>query len=162
MRVWLRPAAPPPLDGTLKVASLNVLNYFTTLDQRGAESNPLRLQPPPAPDIELLRQQDKLVALCRAAGVRLVGPNSLGLLNVGTRYFATFSTALNGLQPKAGPIALATQSGAFGSCTYAMASLRGMGFTVVENAGLLKVVPEGNASDFLKTVLRDYNYYTQE
>ena len=58
----LRPAAPPPVDGTLKVASLNVLNYFTTLDQRGAESNPLRLQPPPAPDIELLRQQDKLVA----------------------------------------------------------------------------------------------------
>ena len=58
---------------------------------------------------ELQRQQDKLVALCRAAGVRLVGPNSLGLLNVGTRYFATFSTALNGLQPKAGPIALATE-----------------------------------------------------
>ena len=27
---------------------------------------------------------------------------------------------------------------------------------------LLKVVPEGNASDFLKTVLRDYNYYTQQ
>ncbi len=84
-------------------------------------------------------QQDRLVALCRAAGVRMVGPNSLGLLNVGARYFATFSTALNGLQPKAGPIALATQSGAFGSCTYAMASLRGMGFS--------KIVATGNEAD---------------
>lgn len=84
-------------------------------------------------------QQDRLVALCRAAGVRLVGPNSLGLLNVATRYFATFSTVLNGLQPKVGPIALATQSGAFGSCTYAMASLRGMGFS--------KIVATGNEAD---------------
>jgi acetate---CoA ligase (ADP-forming) len=84
-------------------------------------------------------QQDKLVAMCQAAGVRMVGPNSLGLLNVNTRYFATFSTVLNGLQPKAGPVALATQSGAFGSCTYAMASLRGMGFS--------KIVATGNEAD---------------
>lgn len=84
-------------------------------------------------------QQDRLLAMCRAAGVRLVGPNSLGLLNVDTRYFATFSTALNGLQPRPGPISLATQSGAFGSCTYAMASLRGLGFS--------KIVATGNEAD---------------
>ncbi|MBH1962980.1 MAG: acetate--CoA ligase family protein [Comamonadaceae bacterium] len=84
-------------------------------------------------------QQDKLVAMCHAAGVRMIGPNSLGLLNVETRYFATFSVALNGLQPKPGPISLATQSGAFGSCTYAMASLRGLGFS--------KIVATGNEAD---------------
>lgn len=84
-------------------------------------------------------QQDKLLAMCRAAGVRMVGPNSLGLLNVNTRYFATFSTALNGLQPRPGHISLATQSGAFGSCTYAMASLRGLGFS--------KIVATGNEAD---------------
>ena len=84
-------------------------------------------------------QQDKLLAMCKAAGVRMVGPNSLGLLNVSTRYFATFSTALNGLQPRAGHIALATQSGAFGSCAYAMASLRGLAFS--------KIVATGNEAD---------------
>lgn len=84
-------------------------------------------------------QQDRLVAMCRAAGVRMIGPNSLGLLNVKKRYFATFSTALNGLQPQPGPISLATQSGAFGSCTYAMASLRGLGFS--------KIVATGNEAD---------------
>lgn len=84
-------------------------------------------------------QQDRLLAMCRAAGVRMLGPNSLGLLNVDTRYFATFATALNGLQPQPGPISLATQSGAFGSCTYAMASLRGLGFS--------KIVATGNEAD---------------
>jgi len=84
-------------------------------------------------------QQDRLVALCRAAGVRMVGPNSLGLLNVETGLFATFSTALNGLQPRPGGIALATQSGAFGSCAYGMATLRGLGFS--------KIVATGNEAD---------------
>lgn len=45
-----RPAAPAEVGGSLKVASLNVLNYFTTLGQRGASNA-----------VELQRQQDKLV-----------------------------------------------------------------------------------------------------
>ncbi|WP_249931221.1 acetate--CoA ligase family protein [Ramlibacter sp. 2FC] len=83
--------------------------------------------------------QDRLLAMCRAAGVRMVGPNSLGLLNVDTRFFATFSTALNGLQPRPGVISLATQSGAFGSCAYGMATLRGLGFS--------KIIATGNEAD---------------
>ncbi|WP_342129241.1 acetate--CoA ligase family protein [Hydrogenophaga sp. OTU3427] len=83
--------------------------------------------------------QDRLLALCQAAGVRMVGPNSLGLLNVDTRFFATFSTALNGLQPRPGVISLATQSGAFGSCAYGMATLRGLGFS--------KIIATGNEAD---------------
>lgn len=83
--------------------------------------------------------QDKLRDLCRDAGVRMVGPNSLGILNLENRYFATFSTVLYGLQPRLGKIALATQSGAFGSCAYGMASLRGMGFS--------QIVATGNEAD---------------
>jgi acyl-CoA synthetase (NDP forming) len=83
--------------------------------------------------------QDRLVDMCRDAGVRMLGPNSLGLLNVPTRFFSTFSTALNGLKPRPGPIALATQSGAFGSATYGMASLRGLGFS--------KIIATGNEAD---------------
>ncbi len=83
--------------------------------------------------------QDKLRDLCGAEGVRMVGPNSLGILNLENRYFATFSTVLYGLQPRLGRIALATQSGAFGSCAYGMASLRGMGFS--------QIVATGNEAD---------------
>jgi predicted extracellular nuclease len=46
-----RTAAPAPVGGTLRVANLNVLNYFTTLGQRGANTA-----------TEFQRQQDKLVA----------------------------------------------------------------------------------------------------
>ncbi|MES2533530.1 MAG: CoA-binding protein, partial [Pseudomonadota bacterium] len=83
--------------------------------------------------------QDRLVAMCRESGVRMLGPNSLGLLNVPTRFFSTFSTALNGLKPVPGPISLATQSGAFGSAAYGMASLRGLGFG--------KIIATGNEAD---------------
>lgn len=93
-------------------------------------------------------QQDRLVAMCRAAGVRMLGPNSLGLLNVETRYFATFSTALYGLQPKTGPISLATQSGAFGSAAYGMAMLRGLGFS--------KIIATGNEADIDVAECIDY------
>jgi len=83
--------------------------------------------------------QQKLVTICRENGVRMLGPNSLGLLNLSNCFSATFSTALNGLRPVKGTIALATQSGAFGSATYGMASLRGIGFS--------KIVATGNEAD---------------
>lgn len=83
--------------------------------------------------------QNRLVAICQEAGMRMVGPNALGLLNPSTRFFATFSTALNGLQPRTGVIGLATQSGAFGSATYGMATLRGI--------GLSRVIATGNEAD---------------
>jgi acyl-CoA synthetase (NDP forming) len=84
-------------------------------------------------------QQDAILAKCQASGVRLIGPNSLGLLNVQSGLHATFSTLLDGAKPKAGTIALATQSGAFGSCAYGMATLRGLGFS--------KIVATGNEAD---------------
>ena len=83
--------------------------------------------------------QQRLVDICRGAGMRMIGPNSLGVLNPKTRFFATFSTFLNGMQPQAGVIGLATQSGAFGSATYGMATLRGI--------GLSRVVATGNEAD---------------
>ncbi len=92
--------------------------------------------------------QDRLAALCRAAGVRMLGPNSLGLLNVETRYFATFSTVLYGLAPKTGAISLATQSGAFGSCAYGMATQRGL--------GLSKIIATGNEADIDVAECIDY------
>lgn len=83
--------------------------------------------------------QARLVAICRSANMRMLGPNTLGLLNPSQNFFATFSTALNGLRPKHGVIGLTTQSGAFGSATYGMATLRGI--------GLSRVVATGNEAD---------------
>src|SRR5690606_37272602 len=56
-----RPAV-PEVGGTLRVASLNVLNYFTTLGSRGADT-----------PLELRRQREKLVATLLALDADVAG-----------------------------------------------------------------------------------------
>jgi acyl-CoA synthetase (NDP forming) len=65
----------------------------------------------------------------RAGGMRILGPNSLGLFNAVDGFFGTFATALDGAWPQAGGVGVATQSGAFGSYFFGMAQLRGLGFS---------------------------------
>ena len=57
-----RPAAPDDVGGSLQVAAFNVLNYFTTLDSRGANT----------PE-EFARQQAKIVAAITAIDAEVVG-----------------------------------------------------------------------------------------
>ncbi|WP_375764760.1 ExeM/NucH family extracellular endonuclease [Archangium gephyra] len=57
-----RTAAPEPIAGGLKVASFNVLNYFTTLGSRGANSA-----------LEFARQKAKVVAALEALDADIVG-----------------------------------------------------------------------------------------
>ena len=94
-----------------------------------------------------LRQQ-QLVELAACHGVRLLGPNCLGLVSVRNRYFATFSTALEALTPSPGAISFATQSGAFGSCAYAQAIQRGL--------GIARIVATGNEADIDVTECIDF------
>ncbi len=90
-------------------------------------------------DAEGAALQRKLVDMCHAAGARMLGPNSLGLFNPSIGLYATFGTVFWGMRPIAGPIGVATQSGAFGACAYGMATLRGL--------GLSRVVATGNEAD---------------
>lgn len=73
--------------------------------------------------------QDRLREQASAAGLRILGPNSLGLFNAVDGYFGTFATALDGAWPRAGDIGVATQSGAFGSYFFGLAQRRGLGFS---------------------------------
>jgi hypothetical protein len=59
-----RPAAPPSVGGTLKVASFNVLNYFTTLDEGGPICGPAGDQDCRGADnaVEFARQREKILA----------------------------------------------------------------------------------------------------
>ncbi|MEL6890208.1 MAG: ExeM/NucH family extracellular endonuclease, partial [Actinomycetota bacterium] len=61
-RVDERPAGPPDVGGDLKVASFNVLNYFLTLDQRGADT-----------EVERIRQRDKIVSAVTRMDAAVVG-----------------------------------------------------------------------------------------
>ena len=97
---------------------------------------------------EGLARQNQLVELAKRHGVRLLGPNCLGIVSVRNRYFATFSTALEALTPSPGGISFATQSGAFGSCAYAQAIQRGL--------GIARIVATGNEADIDVTECIDF------
>ena len=94
--------------------------------------------------------QDELVDIARAAGMRMVGPNSLGALSPSNGLFATFSTSFaRGAAPKPGKVAFVTQSGAFGSCTYVMADLRGIGMSRTLATGNEADVDVAHCIDYL-------------
>ena len=81
-----RPAAPPPVGGRLRVAALNTLNFFLTLDY--PTGDPLDNKCGPAQNVECRgadsdqplefeRQRDKLLAAVAGLGADIVGLNEL-------------------------------------------------------------------------------------
>ena len=61
------------------------------------------------------RLQRRLTEVAAETGLRIVGPNCLGVYNSETGFFATFSTTLEDGFPAPGGVALVSQSGAYGS-----------------------------------------------
>ena len=61
------------------------------------------------------RQQRRLTEIAAQTGLRIVGPNCLGVYNSEIGFFATFSTTLEDGFPAPGGVALVSQSGAYGS-----------------------------------------------
>jgi len=77
--------------------------------------------------------QEQLLSICRDAGMRLVGPNCLGVLNTdpAVRLNATFAMAV----PPAGGAGLMSQSGAVGIALLERAASRGLGISSFVSAG---------------------------
>lgn len=75
------------------------------------------------------RSQMQLAASASAAGVRLLGPNCLGFMNIRSHVYATFSPAPNAGRVRAGNIGIVSQSGAFGAYAYSLARERGIGIS---------------------------------
>ncbi len=88
---------------------------------------------------EGIARQDAIRALCRRTGLRVIGPNCLGCFNADTGFTATFSTTLDRGPPKPGGLAIASQSGAYGTHIYFTARGRGL--------GVGKMVTTGNEVD---------------
>lgn len=80
--------------------------------------------------------QDAVAKLAKDNGVRIIGPNSVGCLNVKESIpmgFATSLEAENGF--KRGNIGLVSQSGALGFSVFGLAQEEELGFTYVVNTG---------------------------
>lgn len=87
-----REEAPSVAEGDLKVASFNVLNFFTTLESRGADTN-----------TELVRQESKLVRALVAMDADIVGlieveNNGLGAGSAVRRLVDAINTELGSIE----------------------------------------------------------------
>jgi acetate---CoA ligase (ADP-forming) len=89
-------------------------------------------------------RQDDLLALVRAHGARLVGPNCLGIASTRNRLNATFARRA----PPPGRIAFSSQSGALGLALLEEADARGL--------GLSSFVSIGNKADVSSNDLLEY------
>ncbi len=78
--------------------------------------------------------EQEIAAAARQAGMRLCGPNCLGLINAFDRVIATFGQFAEGDTPP-GPVAFVTQSGAFGTAIAALARRRSLGLGYFINTG---------------------------
>ncbi len=80
-------------------------------------------------------EQARLLESARRAGVRLLGPNTVGFVNAWDRVALTFSTIgkLDVLAP--GPVALLSQSGGIGGCLLDRAADRGLGVGLFVSTG---------------------------
>lgn len=79
--------------------------------------------------------QDKLVAVARASGVRIIGPNCLGSLNLRDNVRNGFGGTLQLRTLIPGPFAMVTQSGGFGFGIVATAAYYGIGFDYAISTG---------------------------
>jgi len=73
--------------------------------------------------------QLELTRRCRAGGMKLLGPNSLGMFDVHSGLYSTFSSYFNPLWPRTGPVSIISQSGAVGTYFLSLAAERGLGFS---------------------------------
>jgi acyl-CoA synthetase (NDP forming) len=79
--------------------------------------------------------QAKLKAVCQQYGIRMNGPNCLGIANLNNGLRAGFGGTLQLKTLKAGPIAMVTQSGGFGFGVVSAACYYGLGFNYVVSTG---------------------------
>lgn len=79
--------------------------------------------------------QEAMLASARRHGMRLLGPNCLGLFNVRSGFFGTFTTSLERGAPVPGPIGIASQSGAYGMHLFGLARDHGLGLSCVVTTG---------------------------
>jgi acyl-CoA synthetase (NDP forming) len=88
---------------------------------------------------EGIARQRKLVARARALGVRLLGPNSMGMINLTGKVAISVNAILEMDAPPAGTASIVSQSGTMLGTVLSRGAARGLGFS--------KLVSVGNEAD---------------
>ncbi len=96
------------------------------------------------------RAEEQVLAVARRYGIRLVGPNSVGIINTSTGMNATFAET----PPFQFPVGMLSQSGAIATAILDWARTTGMGFS--------KFVSLGNMADLDEVDFLDYMAHDPE
>jgi acyl-CoA synthetase (NDP forming) len=97
-------------------------------------------------------RQDGLVACAQSFGMRLVGPNSIGIVNFAQAVPLTFASSIVDTAQCDGPIAVISQSGAFGVAVFSELRARGHGVRYVCATGNQADL---SVADFLLEITQD-------
>lgn len=79
--------------------------------------------------------EQELKAAAREAGVRVVGPNCIGFMNLVDRVYCGFGAGFMNPRLKSGPLAFVSQSGGFAFSVVGLADYEGIGFNYIVSAG---------------------------
>ena len=95
--------------------------------------------------MELQRELDEVIA---ESGVRIVGPNCIGLMNVRQHMYCGFGPGFRNHGISKGPVAMVTQSGGYGFSVVGLCNHQGIGFS--------QIISTGNECDLSTADLIDY------
>ena len=79
--------------------------------------------------------QARLLEIAGASGMRIMGPNCMGLAGFGSRMIMTFGFSMETKPSELGPIGIISQSGAYGSVAYYEARDRQLGVSLWATTG---------------------------
>ncbi len=103
--------------------------------------------------------QEELFEIRKKTGLRIIGPNCLGIFNSHKNFFPTFSAAFERAKPNPGGVAIVSQSGAYAAHIYMVCHSRGINVghwitsgneVDLEVAEIIKVMSE---DDHVSTIL---------
>jgi acetate---CoA ligase (ADP-forming) len=89
-----------------------------------------------------------MVAAAREGGVRLIGPNCLGLVNVPARAYAAWGSLTRPPRVEAGPVSAVLQSASLGTSLVMQCAAEGIGFRLL--------VTSGNEADLTAPEILDF------
>jgi acyl-CoA synthetase (NDP forming) len=88
---------------------------------------------------EGIERQERMLEVARVAGMRIIGPNCLGLANIHSNVYAAFGSITRPPKLASGAVSLVTQSGGFGYSIALACADAGIGFR--------NVIATGNEAD---------------
>ena len=94
------------------------------------------------------RAQREIAQIAQDSGMRIVGPNCLGVFAMDSGWYGTFTNAPDMLELPPGPVGIVSQSGAYGSHVLLVAQKRGVGSNFWVTTGNECDVDVGEVIDF--------------